>query len=157
MKKTGTIKKILNGLKNRVTDAWHNLNDIPMPDLPPPGGDPQPASLQDALNNEKHTKTVAHNSTSHIFLGTQSSPTETTSSPCQDLKELLDYLWDDEKRHWEEDGRPEKHIFNTLCRLKNYINSPEAGPVHNQPATRGLRQIPPRHSTASQTGRGTQP
>lgn len=34
------------------------------------------------------------------------------------IKEVLNYLWKDEERHWEEWEKPENHIFNVLKRLK---------------------------------------
>ena len=37
------------------------------------------------------------------------------------IKEVLDYLWDDEERHYEESGKPANHIFPVLKRLKAYI------------------------------------
>lgn len=36
----------------------------------------------------------------------------------EDIKEVLDYLWDDEERHYEESGKPDNHIFTVLKRLK---------------------------------------
>lgn len=35
-----------------------------------------------------------------------------------DLKSVIDYLSDDEKRHFEKSEKPENHIFSTLERLK---------------------------------------
>ena len=37
------------------------------------------------------------------------------------IKEVLDYLWDDEERHYEESGKPANHIFPVLKRLTAYI------------------------------------
>ena len=37
------------------------------------------------------------------------------------IKEVLDYLWDDEERHYEESGRPANHIFPVLKRLKESV------------------------------------
>ena len=37
------------------------------------------------------------------------------------VKEVLDYLWDDEVRHYEESGKPDNHIFPVLERLKMII------------------------------------
>jgi hypothetical protein len=39
----------------------------------------------------------------------------------EDIKEVLDYLWDDEERHYEESGKPDNHIFTVLKRLKASI------------------------------------
>ena len=37
------------------------------------------------------------------------------------IKEVLDYLWDDEENHFEESGMPNNHIFPVLKRLKVLI------------------------------------
>ncbi|MBR1652230.1 MAG: hypothetical protein IJ692_02430 [Alloprevotella sp.] len=37
------------------------------------------------------------------------------------IKEVLDYLWDDEERHYQESGKPDNHIFPVLERLKMII------------------------------------
>ena len=37
------------------------------------------------------------------------------------IKEVLDYLWDDEERHYEESGKPDNHIFPVLKHLKASI------------------------------------
>ena len=36
----------------------------------------------------------------------------------QDLEVLLDYLWKDEEKHFEESNYSQSHIFRTLSRLK---------------------------------------
>ena len=38
------------------------------------------------------------------------------------IKEVLDYLWEDEERHFEEWGEPENHIFHILKQLKHLIS-----------------------------------
>ena len=43
----------------------------------------------------------------------------------QDIKVVLDYLWHDEKRHYEESNRVKRHIFVTLKRLAKEIKYPE--------------------------------
>jgi hypothetical protein len=35
-----------------------------------------------------------------------------------DVQTMIDYLWDDEKRHFEESEHKDNHIFNVLQRLK---------------------------------------
>ena len=35
-----------------------------------------------------------------------------------DLKKVLDYLWNDEEKNYEESDKPSGHIFKTLQRLK---------------------------------------
>ena len=37
------------------------------------------------------------------------------------IKEVLDYLWDDEEKHFEESGKPNNHIFRILKHLKASI------------------------------------
>lgn len=40
----------------------------------------------------------------------------------QDVKAVLDYLWQDEERHYQEcGGYPKKHIFHVLKRLAKNI------------------------------------
>ena len=38
-----------------------------------------------------------------------------------DIKEVIEYMWKDEERHWEECEKPINHIFNVLKRLKASI------------------------------------
>ena len=38
-----------------------------------------------------------------------------------DIKTVVEYLWIDEERHYEENDRPNGHIFETLCRLKDTL------------------------------------
>ncbi len=38
----------------------------------------------------------------------------------KDVQLVVDYLYDDEKRHFEELGKPRQHIFRALERLKKY-------------------------------------
>jgi len=35
-----------------------------------------------------------------------------------DIQQLLDYLWNDEERHWEESGHPSEHIFMVMRRVR---------------------------------------
>jgi len=35
-----------------------------------------------------------------------------------DIRKIIDYLWDDEERHWMECEHPSDHIFHSLRRLK---------------------------------------
>lgn len=37
------------------------------------------------------------------------------------IKEVLEYLYDEEKRHFEESDNPKNHIFNKLERLKQLV------------------------------------
>jgi len=34
------------------------------------------------------------------------------------IEELLKVYWTDEERHWEEEGRPDKHLFSTFKKLQ---------------------------------------
>jgi hypothetical protein len=36
-----------------------------------------------------------------------------------DIEKLLMYMWEDEKKHFEECGCPNDHIFNTLKRIRD--------------------------------------
>ena len=38
------------------------------------------------------------------------------------IKEVLDYLWEDEERHYEESGEPDNHIFPILKQLNHLIS-----------------------------------
>jgi len=35
------------------------------------------------------------------------------------INEIIEYLWNEEKRHYEELEEPENHIYRKLCRLKD--------------------------------------
>ena len=36
----------------------------------------------------------------------------------QDIKNVVNYLWKEEKTHFEECGKPKNHIFNTIKKLR---------------------------------------
>ena len=38
-----------------------------------------------------------------------------------DIKALVEYLWQDEERHYEESNRPVTHIFESLRRLRAIV------------------------------------
>ena len=38
----------------------------------------------------------------------------------KDVRLVVDYLYRDEKRHFEESGRPREHIFRVVERLRKY-------------------------------------
>ena len=38
-----------------------------------------------------------------------------------DLQMLVDMYWDDEWKHWEEDGNPQTHIFHAINNVKNFL------------------------------------
>jgi hypothetical protein len=38
------------------------------------------------------------------------------------IKEVIDYLFEDEKKHFEECGKVENHIYLTLVKLRSLIN-----------------------------------
>ena len=37
------------------------------------------------------------------------------------LREVLDYFIDDERRHYEESDKPNKHIFTSLKRVEEWL------------------------------------
>lgn len=44
-----------------------------------------------------------------------------TASIVEDIKTVIDYLWTDEHKHFQENHYPKNHIFRVLKRLKNHI------------------------------------
>ncbi len=44
-----------------------------------------------------------------------------TDETKKDIREVIDYLIKDEQRHFQECGKPEKHIYHTLLRLANVV------------------------------------
>jgi len=38
------------------------------------------------------------------------------------LREIIDYLYREEKKHYEESGKPNGHIFETIRRTKKLLN-----------------------------------
>lgn len=43
----------------------------------------------------------------------------------EDLKQILNYLWEDEKRNFEESGKPKKHMFKEIKRIADWIENKE--------------------------------
>ena len=43
---------------------------------------------------------------------------QTVTIKQNDLKKVVDYLWADEEKHYEESDKPGGHIFRTLRTLK---------------------------------------
>jgi hypothetical protein len=42
----------------------------------------------------------------------------------ESLREILDYLHKDEKRHWEESGKPKDgHIYHDVLRVTEWLDS----------------------------------
>ena len=39
----------------------------------------------------------------------------------QEIQKLINYLYE-EKKHWQECGRPKEHIYRTILKLDKYIN-----------------------------------
>lgn len=39
----------------------------------------------------------------------------------KNIKKLVNYLWNDEKKHFEESNKPKSHIFNTILKIKANI------------------------------------
>lgn len=44
-----------------------------------------------------------------------------TDSIKEDIKTVIDYLWKDEHRHFQENHYPQNHIFRILKRLQNTL------------------------------------
>jgi hypothetical protein len=44
-----------------------------------------------------------------------------TSAFLEQLKDLIQYVWEGEEAHWEESGRPSKHIFVTIKNLNDWL------------------------------------
>lgn len=42
-----------------------------------------------------------------------------TEQKRKDVLQVVDYLWNDEKRHFLEENADKNHIFRVLCRLKS--------------------------------------
>ena len=38
-----------------------------------------------------------------------------------DLEKLVEYMWAEEHKHWEEEGNPQDHIFQSINNVKNYL------------------------------------
>tara|TARA_R100000234_G_C4864522_1_gene120635 strand:+ start:229 stop:435 length:207 start_codon:yes stop_codon:yes gene_type:complete len=38
-----------------------------------------------------------------------------------DLEKLVEYMWAEENKHWEEEGNPQDHIFQSINNVKNYL------------------------------------
>ena len=39
----------------------------------------------------------------------------------KDLQKIIDYMWEIEYDHWEEENNPEEHIFHAFNSVKNYL------------------------------------
>ena len=39
----------------------------------------------------------------------------------EEVKSVIQYLWESEEKHWEESGCPDKHIFQILKRSQNNV------------------------------------
>ena len=39
----------------------------------------------------------------------------------EDLKKLVNHMWQEEYNHWEESANPEDHIFHAVNNVKNYL------------------------------------
>ena len=38
------------------------------------------------------------------------------------LRNIIDYMWDEEERHYEESGKPKHHIFQKVKLLRDSID-----------------------------------
>jgi hypothetical protein len=43
----------------------------------------------------------------------------------QCLAEVVEYLVEDEHRHWQEAGRPQAHIYHSIKKLELYLSNLE--------------------------------
>lgn len=41
----------------------------------------------------------------------------------EDIQFIIDYLWEDEERHYEESEKPKDHIFLKLKNVKEWLDS----------------------------------
>ena len=42
--------------------------------------------------------------------------------PKKDIEELVNYLYEDEARHYEESDKPSKHIFRNVRRVEKWLS-----------------------------------
>jgi len=42
--------------------------------------------------------------------------------PIESMQRIVDVYYDGEKKHYEENLKPQDHIYNDLCKLAVYIN-----------------------------------
>ncbi len=60
------------------------------------------------------------------------------------LRRIIDYLWDDEQKHYEDDGAPVGHIFQHLETLNSYLNKEmNAREITFYDFTEELVELPP--------------
>lgn len=45
------------------------------------------------------------------------------SETIEALRSVIEYLWDDEERHWQELNNPKDHIYHDLMLLKIYLDN----------------------------------
>ena len=45
-----------------------------------------------------------------------------TADVRQSLNQLIEYLYRDEQKNWEADGRPKEHIFCDVLRVAYWLN-----------------------------------
>lgn len=46
-----------------------------------------------------------------------------TAEVYDSLHALIEYLYRDEERHWEADGRPARHIFRDVRRVADWLDT----------------------------------
>lgn len=39
------------------------------------------------------------------------------------LNQIIDYMWKDEEKNWEENGKPDNHIFTYVKKLSKYLKN----------------------------------
>lgn len=76
-------------------------------------------NVKDARNNlEKECKWIKE---SGFNIEEAISKQLLTDENKKDIQEVIEYLWKDEQRHFQESGEPKNHIYNTLKRLQALI------------------------------------
>ena len=43
----------------------------------------------------------------------------------KDIETLINYMWNEEERHWEESEKPKEHIFVIMKRIKRDLRKSE--------------------------------
>jgi len=48
------------------------------------------------------------------------------------IQNIIDYLFEDEKRNFEENDKPKNHIFNDIKYVEDWLNSPSCPLVYEE-------------------------
>ena len=46
-------------------------------------------------------------------------------TPLKELRELIDYSYHDEEKHYIEEGRPKRHVFRSIRTIDNWLTKLE--------------------------------